>query len=133
MTNVQMPILIYGDYRYAGGAGKISKQTPRQIAAMPIEPLTDTTPIYRDITFSNITATGTVAGGALWGKPAMAISNINFVNVNITAPGSFNIYNARGIRFQDCRISLKGGDNKFTTYNADVFVNGSPVATAKSE
>lgn len=133
MTNVQMPIVIYSYYREAGGAGKISKQTPAQIAAMPVEPVTDTTPIYRDITFSNITASGTVAGGAIWGKPAMAISNINFVNVNITAPGSFNIYNARDIRFQDCRISLKGGDNRFTTYNANVFVNGTQTASAAGQ
>ncbi len=129
MTNVQMPILIYSYYREAGGAGKISKFTPKQIAAMPVEPVTGTTPVWLDLTFSNITAYATVAGGTIWGKPGMMVSNVNFVNVNITAPDPFNIYNARGIRFQDCRMKLKNGD-KFTTYNAVVTVTNTPGASA---
>ncbi|MGB8371124.1 MAG: glycoside hydrolase family 28 protein [Limisphaerales bacterium] len=121
MTNVQMPILIYSYYKTAGSPGKISRVTPAQAAALAAEPVTDTTPVWRDITFSNITAAATVAGGAIWGRPEMPVSNVNFVHVNITAPGPFNIYNARGIRFQDCHIRLKDGDT-FTLYNADVLV-----------
>ncbi|HLX96184.1 MAG TPA: hypothetical protein VKU37_10620, partial [Verrucomicrobiae bacterium] len=124
MTNVQMPVLIYGYYKNAGSAEKISRYTPAQAAAFPAEPVTATTPVWRDITFSNITATATVAGGAIWGRPEMLVSNISFVYVDITAPGPFNIYNARGIRFHDCGIRLKNGD-KFTLYNADVVVAGS--------
>lgn len=129
MTNVQMPVLIYSYYRTAGGPGKISKFTPKRIAALPAEPVTDTTPVWRDLTFSNITAHATVAGGTIWGKPGLMVSNVNFVNVNLTAPGTFNIYNARDIHFQDCRMKLKDGD-QFTTYNAGVTVNGKPVAAA---
>jgi polygalacturonase len=129
MTNVQMPILIYSYYRLAGGAGKISEFTPARVAALPVEPVTDTTPIWRGITFSNITAYGTVAGGAIWGKPNLPVSNVNFVNVSLTAPGPFNIYNARGIRFQDCRMKLKNGD-KFTTHNANVIVTNTPIASS---
>ncbi len=117
MHNVQMPILIYSYYRSAGSPGKISKITPRQAAAFATGPVTRTTPIWRDITFSNITATATVTGGAIWGLPQMPVSNVDFVNVNITAPGSFNIYNARDIRFEHCRIQLEGG-KRFTLYNA---------------
>lgn len=129
MTNVQMPILIYSYYRTAGGPGKISKFTPKRIAALPVEPVTDTTPVWRDLTFSNITAYATLAGGTIWGKPGIPVSNVNFVNVNITAPGPFNIYNARGIRFQDCRMKLKNGD-ELTTYNATVTVTNTPTASA---
>ena len=121
MTNVQMPILIYSYYKTAGGAAKISHFTPAQVAAMEAQPVTATTPVWRDITFSNITANGTVAGGTIWGCPEMAVSNINFIRVNINAPGPFNIYNARGIRFENCDIRLKDGQ-KFTMYNADVVV-----------
>ena len=121
MTNVQMPVLIYSYYKTAGGAAKISHFTPAQVAAMTAEPVTATTPVWRDITFSNITAAATVAGGTIWGRPEMLVSNINFVHVNITAPGPFNIYNARGIRFQDCDIRPKDG-KPFTKYNADVIV-----------
>ena len=121
MTNVQMPVLIYSYYKTAGGAGKISRVTPAQAAALAVGPVTDTTPVWRDITFSNITAAATVAGGAIWGRPEMYVSNVNFVHVDITAPGPFNIYDARGIRFQDCQIRLKNGD-KFTLYNAEVVV-----------
>jgi polygalacturonase len=126
MTNVQMPILVYSYYRTAGSAGKISRFTPAKAAALPLEPVLDTTPIWRDITFSNITASATVAGGTIWGRPNMPVSNVNFVRVNITAPGPFNIYNARRIRFQDCSIKLEGG-RKFTMLNADVTFNGTPL------
>ncbi|MGA2786813.1 MAG: glycosyl hydrolase family 28 protein [Verrucomicrobiota bacterium] len=125
MTNVQMPILIYSYYRTAGSAGKISRVTPAQAAALPVEPVTATTPVWSDITFSNLTATGTIAGGTIWGRPEMLVSNVNFVHVDITAPAPFNIYNARGIRFQDCDIRLKDGD-KFTLYNADIVVTNTP-------
>jgi polygalacturonase len=117
MKDVQMPILIYSYYKSAGSAGKISRLTPKQAAAFKAGPVTRTTPIWRDITFSNITATATVAGGALWGLPQMPVSNIRFVNVDITAPGSFNIYNANDILFEHCRIEL-GGGKKFTLYNS---------------
>ncbi|MGA9777892.1 MAG: glycoside hydrolase family 28 protein [Limisphaerales bacterium] len=121
MTNVQMPMLIYSYYRTAGSPGTIARFTPTRVAAFKAEPVTSTTPIWRDITFSNITATATIAGGTIWGRPEMPVSNVDFVNVDIAAPGPFNIYNARGIRFQDCHIRLAGGD-KFTLYNAEVVV-----------
>jgi polygalacturonase len=116
MKDVQMPILIYSYYKSAGSAAKISKITPKQAAAFKAGSVTRTTPIWRDITFSNITATATVAGGAIWGLPQMPVSNVRFVDVNITAPGSFNIYNANDIQFEHCRIEL-GGGKKFTLYN----------------
>jgi polygalacturonase len=122
MKDVQMPILIYSYYRDAGSAGKISKITPARAAAFKAGPVIRTTPIWRDITFSNITATATVAGGAIWGLPQMPVSNVDFVNVNISAPGSFNIYNARDIRFEHCRIQL-GGGKKFTLYDAEGVVS----------
>jgi polygalacturonase len=125
MTNVQMPVLIYSYYKTAGSADKISRVTPAQAAALAAEPVTDTTPVWRDITFSNITAAATVAGGAIWGRPEMFVSNVNFVHVDITAPGPFNIYNARGIRFQDCHIRLKNGE-KFALYNAEIVVTNTP-------
>ncbi|HEY1664028.1 MAG TPA: glycosyl hydrolase family 28 protein [Verrucomicrobiae bacterium] len=122
MTNVQMPILIYSYYREAGSGSKISRFTPAQAAALPVRSVTTTTPIWRDITFSNITATASVAGGALWGRPEMMISNIDFVHVDITGPGTFNIYNARGIKFEDCHIKR----DSFRLYNADMVFTNSP-------
>jgi len=122
MTNVEMPILIYSYYKEAGSGGKISRITPKQAAAFPVMPVTEYTPIWRDITFSNITATGTVAGGAIWGRPEMLVSNITFAHVAITAPGVFNIYNARGIKFQDCNIRR----DSFRLYNAEVVDTNSP-------
>jgi polygalacturonase len=128
MTNVQMPVLIYSYYRVAKSAGKLIKFTPKRAADLPVEPVTSTTPVWRDLTFSNITAYATVAGGVIWGKPNLPVSNVNFVRVNITSPGPFLIYNAKGIRFQDCRIELK--DAKFTMYNADVVAANTKLVPA---
>lgn len=118
MTNVEMPVLIYDYYRLARGAPKISKFTPGTVAALPNDPPAAALPVWCNITFSNITANATIAGGTIWGKPAMAVSNVNFIRANITAPGPFNIYNARAVRFSDCQMHLR--DSKFTTYNAEV-------------
>ena len=132
MTNVEMPLLIYDYYRLARGAPKIIKLTPEQVAALPRDPAAVPLPIWRDITFSNLTASATVGAGTIWGKPAMPVSNVNFFNVNIAAPGPFNIYHARAIHFEDCRMSLKNGD-KFTSYDAGITVTNTRFTTAKNE
>ena len=58
MTNVGCPILIYGAYMATNREYRaLNNLTPDIAAGYPAAPVTAHTPIYRDITFSNITAT----------------------------------------------------------------------------
>lgn len=123
MTNVGFPILIYASYAAKEREYRnLINLTPNIAIKYPSAPVGRTTPIYRDLVFSNIIAT-TQSGrraGLIWGLPEMAVSNVLFQKVNITADKPFGIYNAKGIRFVDCNIITPEGLNKISTTNSEV-------------
>ena len=123
MTDVRFPILIYGTYMAEGREFRdLTKITPEIAAKYPAAPVTKLTPVYRDITFSDITAT-TERGrraGLIWGLPEAPATNVLLRNVNITADKPFGIFNAKGVRFENCKITTPDGVNKFATTNAQV-------------
>ena len=77
MTNVGCPILIYGSYLATNRAYRALNTLTTAIAAgYPSNAVVSRTPIYRDIIFSNLTAT-TQSGrraGLIWG-PVVKIAN----------------------------------------------------------
>ena len=123
MTDVRYPILIYGTYMAEGREFRdLTKITPEIAEKYPAAPVTKLTPVYRDITFSDITAT-TERGrraGLIWGLPEAPATNVLLRNVNITADKPFGIFNAKGVRFENCKITTPEGVNKFATTNAQV-------------
>jgi hypothetical protein len=124
MTNVTYPILIYAAYNAPAKQYRDFKDlTPTMADAYPAKPIGPRTPIYRDILFSNLTATtqpGSRAG-LIWGLPEMAVSNVVLQNVNITAYKRFGIYDAQGVRLINCRISTPGETNIIdTTTNSQI-------------
>ncbi|MBO9617616.1 MAG: hypothetical protein J7539_01165 [Niabella sp.] len=127
MENVGMPILIYGAYMAKEKELRnLQKITPEIAAGYAKEPLTDLTPVYKDITFQNITAT-TQEGkraGLVWGLPEAPASNIVFQNVTITASTAFGVFFANNIRFDNCTLLTKEGLNKVATTNATVIFDG---------
>ena len=123
MTNVGFPILIYGEYMATNREYRaLHKLTPEIAASYPAAPVTDRTPMYRDIVFSNITATAQSErrAGLIWGLPEAAVSNVVLQQVNITADKSFGIYNAQAVRFVDCKIITPNGVNKLSVTNAQL-------------
>jgi hypothetical protein len=83
------------------------------------------TPIYSDITFSNITATTGRSGrraGLIWGLPEMSVTNVLLERVNITSDKPFGIYDAQGVRLVDCRIITRNGVNKIASANAQITI-----------
>jgi hypothetical protein len=91
----------------------------------PAKPVADRTPIYRDITFTNITAT-TARGqraGLIWGLPEAPVSNVLLRNVMITADKPFGVYNAQGVRLENCKIVTPDGENKLSSGNSQVTVS----------
>jgi polygalacturonase len=130
MTNVILPILIYATYMAPEREYRdLQNITPEISAKYPSATVTDLTPIYRDITFENITAT-TPKGkraGLIWGLPEAAVTNVLFKNVNITADNPFGIFFANNVKLLNCKISTKGGENKLALTNANVTIDGKEV------
>lgn len=135
MTNITRgAIVIYSYYSEYGTPVGIS---PATAAGQSVD--TNIIPIWRDITISNVTAlvtsNGTTPGiaGIIWGRIEAPVTNVTLSHVNITAPATFDVYNAQGVRFVDSQITLPNGNKTFTLYNADVTVTnsipGAPLVT----
>jgi polygalacturonase len=111
MKNVHPAISIVGYYQYSTN-DKFPKNDPAQ-------PISETTPRFRNVCISNVTATCTQDAGLIVGLPESLVSNVVLENVRITAETGFTIRNARGIQFKNSTISVKAG-SRFSAENAEV-------------
>lgn len=125
MTDVGCPILIYGAYmakdrRYRD----LNRLTPAIAASYPGAPLRDTTPVYRDIVFRNITATVTPGhrAGLIWGLPEAPTSDIVLDHVSITADRPFGIFDATNVKLIATSIQTPDGVPPVVTARATVEV-----------
>jgi len=133
MTNVQWPVLIYSYYAY--GVGTLESAYPYMASTDVVQTVTGTTPIWRNVTFSNVTATTTSGRPPImiWGLPEMLISNVTLDQVRITGANNGEIYNATAIRFLDSQLTLPSNTNTFVLYNAQLTVtNSAPSANRVS-
>ncbi|MFL5740088.1 MAG: glycoside hydrolase family 28 protein [Flavisolibacter sp.] len=130
MFNVGIPILIYSAYMASDREFRnLVKLTPETAATYPAALVSDLTPVYRNISFQNITAT-TQKGkraGLIWGIPEAPVSDIVFQNVIISADGPLGIYFAKNIKLDHCQIITKEGINKLALTNAEVLVDGKEI------
>jgi len=125
MTNVNYPILIYASYMTTNRQFRDLTGVTAPIAATyPRSEVGSRTPIYRDIVFSNITATAASGrrAGLIWGLPEMAITNVLLQRVNITADKPFGIYEARNVRLVDSKIITPPGVDPLSITNAGVTI-----------
>jgi polygalacturonase len=129
MTNVNIPIQIYAYYNEVGTPNNV---TPQTAASEPLAAVTGTTPIYRNITFSNITATS-VSGnpvGIIWARTEMPATNIVFDKINLTGYENFCLYNVSGAQFIDSTINVSSSPTKFTMFHAGIIItNSAPTNT----
>jgi hypothetical protein len=129
ITNVHFPIQIYAYYNSNGTPSSIS---PAIAASTNPATVTSLTPIYSDITFSNITATS-VSGypiGLIWARTEMPATNIIFDKVNITGDRSFDLYNVVGAQFIDCNLAVSATSNTFALFDAQpIITNSAPSNT----
>jgi polygalacturonase len=127
MTNVRYPILVYGSYMAKDREYRdLTKLTPEIAATYPAAPVGERTPAFRDLVFSNITATAALGrrAGLIWGLPEMNATNVLFEKVNIKADRPFGVFNARNVRFVDCNIVTPEGVNQIASTNAQITVSG---------
>lgn len=130
MNNVNVPILIYASYNAKEKQYRdLQKITPEIANTYPDAELSSLTPVYRNFTFENITAT-TAKGkraGLIWGLPEALASNIKFINVNIKADRPFGIFYANQVQLENCNIQTSEGKNKLDLSHAQVSINGKNV------
>jgi polygalacturonase len=128
MTNITYaPILIYSYYdKY--GTPTTANITPAKAAATNAATITGTTPIWRNIVISNLTAT---AGqpGMIWARTEMPATNITLSKLNITAIGSFDLYHAKGVQISDSQFHLTALANTFTLFDTQVTFTNTSVST----
>ena len=125
MTNVGCPILIYAAYMATNREYRaLNSLTPAIAATYPRREVTEKTPIYRDILFSNVTAIAQLGrrAGLIWGLPEMAVTNVLLQQVTLTADKSLGIYYAQNVRMVDSHIHTPNGVNPLDSTHAQVLV-----------
>jgi len=133
MSNVNFVVAIYSYYDQIGAPSHIINETPFGASTNGVV-VTNSIPVWRNITISNVTAS-TIGGigniaGIIWGLPEMEVSNVVLSHVNFTdATNTFCVYNAQGIQFIDSNLVTPAQTNTLTLYNADVTVTNSAVVT----
>jgi hypothetical protein len=85
----------------------------------PGEAVTETTPMFRNIRISNLTATSTKNAGLIVGLPESLVTNIVLENVHIKAVTGLTIANAKGVQLKDVTIEVEKGE-PFMVYKAEV-------------
>jgi len=130
MTNVNFPIQVYAYYNSVGTPNSVTPQLAVAMAATNNAVLS-TTPVYRNLTFSNITAT-TASGyiaGILWPRSELPATNFVFNRVKITSTKSFEVYNSSGIQFLSSTVTPASSASSYLLYHADLTIsNPAPVA-----
>jgi polygalacturonase len=96
MTNVRLPILITAYY-------------PNIPTNDPAQAVTATTPIYRGIRISNLTATSPESAGFIVGLPECSVSNTVLENVTLRAPLGLTIRNAKNVELKNAKIEVQRG------------------------
>jgi polygalacturonase len=119
MTNVANPIVI--DSFYDNGSNNFPT-SPTSTASYPATPtaVDDTTPMWENISFSNITATGSSNGGLIYGLNTSPnnLDGLTFDDVNITANSHMNLWYAADVDLDGLSVNVP---------KSDAFANASPV------
>ena len=112
MTNVKNPIYIIDYYP--------EHDAPKDPSTETAQPITDTTPINKNITIRNVTATDCTNAGIIRGLPEAPITDMTLANVSITAKSKMKIYFAKGIKFVDSKIETDRKGSPLDKHEAEV-------------
>jgi len=98
------------------------------------EPVSERTPIFRNIHISNVTGNNVKKLGYINGLDEMPIENISFSNINIAAENGFTASLGNNIRFDNCDFAVtKGASFAFTKCNNVVLNNVSSSAPVENQ
>ena len=111
MTAVKNPIYIIDWYP--------ERNAPKDPSTEKPEPVTDRTPLNKNIIIRNVTAADCPTAGTIRGLPEAPITGVTLSNVNISAKTGMKIYHAKGIKFVGSKITVESG-KPLTAFNAEV-------------
>ena len=88
------------------------------------QPISDDTPKFRNIHFSNISGSGNK--GAIWvrGLEEMPMDNISFTNINLGAKKGVVLEHATNVRFTNVTINADSGAALYATDISGIEING---------
>jgi len=99
----------------------------------PEEPLSERTPAFRNLHFSNITVKGAPVAGYILGLPERPVENVTFTDINIEADTGFQCKDAEGISFHNVTINTKKGPALMCVNTQDLEIDGFRSATPHAE
>lgn len=111
MKNVHPAISIAAYYQQSTHA-----KYPQGDAAQPV---TATTPVFRNLTIKNVTGTSTKAAGLIVGLPESLVENVVLENINLAAAEGLTIANAKGVQLRNVQVAAAKGE-AIITDNAQV-------------
>jgi polygalacturonase len=96
-----------------------------------VEPVSERTPIFRNIHISNVTATNVKKAGTIRGIAEMPIQNCSFSNIAIEAQEGFTVMTAKNIEFHDVKVTTTKGASfhieDTTNFILDNVATSSPI------
>jgi polygalacturonase len=105
MKNVGVAITI--NLFYFDKAGQKERQT---------KPVTDATPVVRDLRISNVTVEGAKAAGEIVGLPEMPVAGVLLENVQIRAQRGLTIQDAKAVELRGVRVAAQKGEPLVVTH-----------------
>ena len=75
------------------------------------EPVSERTPIFRNIHISNVTGTNVKKAGTVLGISEMPVQNISFSNINIQATEGFTLNTTDNVEFHDAKVTTTLGSS----------------------
>lgn len=76
-----------------------------------VEPVTEKTPIFRNIHMSNITGSNVNKAGQILGITEMPIQNVTFSNINMDGKEGFTVSTATDVEFHDVKVNASIGSS----------------------
>lgn len=87
------------------------------------EPVSERTPIFRNIHISHVTGNNITKVGYITGISEMPVSDITFTGINMVADNGFTATTAKNIRFNDVDLSVKKGASFAFTDCSEIVLN----------
>lgn len=89
---------------YGGAAPMEDKSAAEKNKSISSVPVDESTPVFRNIHFSNIICDGAKDGVLIQGLPEMPVTGIRFINISIRSEKGISLYNASSVSFTNSRI-----------------------------
>jgi polygalacturonase len=95
------------------------------------EPVSKTTPVFRDIAISHMTVRSAKAVANIEGLPEMPIEGLRITDLIATGQTGLTAFNTKGLELRDIRIHSASGPALAIRDSSDVYVDRCPGAVVK--